>query len=187
MNAPLSEYRLVLLLAATVLLAGGCATVPEPLEGSFASLTPEQAADQHVGQQVRWGGRIVDTRPGRESTCIEILNQPLDTLARPLDSDRAEGRFLACREGFEDPAIFESGRDITVVGTLTGFVEGQIGEFSYIYPRVDSDTMFLWADRSDDMRYREPRWHYGPWGPYLHHPWYYDPRMRFSTHIIIRR
>lgn len=183
----LFAYRFGLLIVATLLLAGGCATVPEPLEGSFAPLTPQQAADEHVGDQVRWGGRIVDTRPGAESTCIEILDQPLDRFARPVASDQAEGRFLACREGFEDPAIFESGRDITVVGTLTGFVEGRIGDFTYVYPRLEADTLFLWADRSQQLLYGDPWLHYDPWGPYLYHPWHYHPRLRFGTHIVIHR
>lgn len=187
MNTHSPSKRFGLLIAATLLLAGGCATVPEPLEGSFTPITPEQAADQHVGDQVRWGGRIVDTRPGSESTCIEILDQPLDRHARPMASDQAEGRFLACRQGFEDPAIFESGRDITVIGRLTGFVEGRIGEFTYVYPRVAADTLFLWADRPHDLLYRDPRWYHDPWGPYLHYPWYYGPRLRFSSHIVIRR
>lgn len=186
MNTHFPSSRFGLLIAATLLLAAGCATVPEPLEGSFSQITPEQAADQHVGDQVRWGGRIVDTRPGSESTCIEILDQPLDGHARPMASDRAEGRFLACRRGFEDPAIFESGRDITVIGRLTGFVEGQIGDFTYVYPRVEADTLFLWAERSQELFYPDPwRYYYDPRRPYLYHPWYYGTRARFSSHIII--
>src|SRR5690625_6290938 len=85
----------------TALLAAGCATIPEPLAGEYPATTPDQADDSHVGQNVRWGGRIVDTRPGTDETCIEILARPLDSKARPSDSDRHHGRFLACREGFE--------------------------------------------------------------------------------------
>jgi outer membrane lipoprotein len=169
--------------AILALLLAGCATVPEPLEGDYPPLTPEQSEDRHVGQSVRWGGSIVDTRPGREETCIEILSRALDATARPIEGDAQQGRFLACRDGFEDPAVFESGRDITVIGSLTGFVEGRIGEFRYIYPRVEADTLFLWGDRTPAHYYHDP-FFYDPWWPYARFPWTH-PRWRFSGHIII--
>src|SRR5690625_2064574 len=77
----------------TALLAAGCATVPDPLAGECPATTPDLADDSHVGQNVRWGGRIVDTRPGTDETCIEILARPLDSKARPSDSERPYGRF----------------------------------------------------------------------------------------------
>ena|SRR5699024_6559225 len=172
-------------IALAALLASGCATVPEPLSGDFAPLTPEESGDQHVDQQVRWGGSIVDTRPGEAETCIEILARSLDDRARPHSGDANQGRFLACRDGFEDPAVFERGRDITVIGTLTGFVEGQIGEFRYIYPRVSADTLFLWGEERPVHYYHDPMWYYDPWWPYAGFPWAH-PRWRFSGHIIIR-
>src|SRR5699024_5122108 len=122
----------------TALLAAGCATIPEPLAGEYPATTPDQADDSHVGQNVRWGGRIVDTRPGTDETCIEILARPLDSKARPSDSDRHHGRFLACREGFEDPAIFEEGRDITANSRLTGSLEGNHGGVPYDYRRISA-------------------------------------------------
>src|SRR5699024_1567214 len=136
--------KLVAGLALTVLLASGCASIPRPLEGEVIAVAPEESSDHDVGQTVRWGGYIVDTRPGKAETCIEVLSQPLDKRARPLAGDGHQGRFLACRDGFEDPAIFETGRDLTIMGELTGFVEGHIGEFQYIYPRVEARALYLW-------------------------------------------
>ncbi len=180
MKAVLTLSGLVL----SALLAAGCATVPEPLGGEFGELTPEQSGDQHVGQQVRWGGSIVDTRPGKSETCIEVLARSLDSRARPHSGDDDRGRFLACRDGFEDPAVFEGGRDITVVGTLTGFVEGKIGEFRYIYPRVEADTLFLWGEEAPARYYHDPWYYRDPWWPYARFPWSHS-RWHFSGHIII--
>lgn len=177
--------RLIPAVGLLTLLAAGCATIPEPLGGEFPPLSPEQSEDRHVGQRVRWGGSIVDTRPGREETCIEILARELDNRARPHGGDADQGRFLACREGFEDPAVFESGRDITVVGTLTDFVEGHIGEFRYIYPRVAADTLFLWGEDRPVHQYHDPFWRYDPWWPYSRFPWSHS-RWQFSGHIIIK-
>ncbi len=172
-------------IALAALLASGCATVPEPLSGEFAPLTPEESGDQHVNQRVRWGGSIVDTRPGEAETCIEVLARSLDDRARPRSGDANQGRFLACRDGFKDPAVFESGRDITVIGTLTGFVEGRIGDFRYIYPRVSANTLFLWGEERPVHYYHGPMWYYDPWWPYARGPWPHS-RWHFSGHIIIR-
>lgn len=172
----------VILVAA--LLLSGCATTPAPLEGEFSSVTPEQSGDRNVGERVRWGGRIVDTRPGESETCIEVLAQTLDTRGRPKASDADRGRFLACRDGFEDPAIFEGGRDLTVVGTLSGFVEGRIGEFRYVYPRVEAETLFLWSEELPARYYHGPIWYYDPWWPYARFPWSRS-RWHVSGHIVI--
>lgn len=175
-----SRWAAVAMIAA---ITAGCATIPEPLAGDYPELQPDQATERSVGAKVRWGGNIVDTRPGSEQTCVEILAHELDRNFRPVRSDATGGRFLACRKGFQDPAVFESGRDITVVGRLTDFVEGEIGEFRYTYPRLNADILFLWADRPD--YYADPWWYYDPWWPYGRFRGHYYPRTRFSGHIII--
>lgn len=180
MNAMRTLFGLVL----SALLLSACATVPDPLGGEFEELSPEQSSDRDVGQRVRWGGSIVDTRPGKSETCIEVLARSLDARARPHSGDADEGRFLACRDGFEDPAIFEGGRDITVVGTLTAFIEGSIGEFSYVYPRVEADTLFLWSEERPVHHYSDPWRYYDPWWPYAPFPWSYS-RWHFSGHILL--
>lgn len=169
----------------SALLVSGCATTPAPLDGEFSSVTPEQSGDRNIDERVRWGGRIVDTRPGESETCIEVLSQALDSRGRPHSGDSDQGRFLACRDGFEDPAIFEGGRDLTVVGTLIGFVEGRIGEFRYVYPRVQADTLFLWGEKIPDHHYYHgPVWYYDPWWPYARFPWSRG-RWNVSGHIVI--
>jgi len=172
-------------LSAALLLLAGCATVPEPLQGEFGAISARDADDRHVGSEVRWGGTIIDTRPGSEQTCIEVLARPLDTRARPAAGDAELGRFLACRDHFTDPAVFDSGRDLTVTGRLAGFVEGRIGDFRYVYPRVDAHTLFLWGDRPTDAHpYYGLWWYHDPWWPYTRFPWGH-PRTRFSGHVII--
>lgn len=180
--------------AAALLLLAGCASIPEPLAGDFAEFQPNQTTERSVGAQVRWGGTIVRTEPGRDETCVEILARDLDRELRPLSGDNNFGRFLACRSGFQDPAIFTSGRDITVVGRVSGFVDGEIGEFVYRYPRLSADVMYLWSARPEVVYVRggfhDPWWPYwGPhWGPYWD-PWWphRHPRSRVSGSVIIVR
>src|SRR5690625_6353651 len=72
--------------AITALLAAGCATVPEPLAGEYPATTPDLADDSHVGQNVRWGGRIVEDRKSTDEARREILARPPDSRARPCES-----------------------------------------------------------------------------------------------------
>lgn len=160
------------------LLLAGCATAPRPLQGEYASVVPAQASDGAEGVRVRWGGRIVGVETRAAESCFEVLGRDLDGQARPRRVDASQGRFLACRSGFYDPAVFAKGRDITVTGTLKGHETRNVGDYPYDYPRVDSDTIYLWPKRSDVIvDYRPgPFFYASPFGfgytrPILiHHP-----------------
>jgi outer membrane lipoprotein len=162
--------------AIAILLAmlSGCASIPAPLAGDYPEFQPEQATERSVGARVRWGGQIIETRPEQDETCVEILAKELAGDYRPRAGDLSFGRFLACRDGFHDPAVFTEGRGITVVGSIDGFTEDTIGEFVYRYPRVDAETLYLWDERpdfayNDPWRYHNPWWSYG--GYYRWYPW----------------
>ena len=144
-----NPFTVVLALAAVALL-GACATAPQPLQGNFLAVTPEQAvAGQQIGAAVRWGGRIVETKPGPDGTCFQVVATPLNATGRP-DSDNADagqGRFIACRAGFYDPAVFEVNREVTFTGRLEGYENRRIGEYDYRFPRVAADVVYLWPKR----------------------------------------
>ncbi len=153
-----------ILMALAILLVSGCASTPSPLDGEFTNLTPDRAGPESIGRTVRWGGEIIETRPQAELTCIEILARPLDSRGRPLAGDQILGRFQACRPGFQDPAVFSPGRELTVIGAIESLQERLIGEFSYRYPQVDARTVYLWQERQTLAR--DPYWYpwYGPRG-----------------------
>lgn len=150
-----------LVLAAALATLSACATAPAPLRGDFASQSPQVQASP-----VRWGGMILSVEPGREQTCFELLSRPLDASARPRLVDESDGRFVACRAGFYDPAAFAAGRHLTVTGRLDGEVQRQVGEHSLRLPRVAADVIYLWPERVEI----HVRSHPGFWGPY------YGPR-----------
>lgn len=167
-----------LFLIPLLLLLGACATTPAPLVGSFSEVSPlnvPQSADNAT--RVRWGGQIVETIPGTDSTCIYALSYPLDVQARPRLRSQSTGRFVACRNGFYDPEVFAKGREITVTGTLDGVVHRNVGEYDYPYPRIAADVIYLWQQPVVHEGYRNP--FYGPyWGPaYLDPFWYPPPRV----------
>lgn len=158
-------------------LLAGCATAPRPLRGEFAPMQPGQAsATDASGQAVRWGGSIVETTPSADQTCFEILGRELGDSARPrLQRDLSAGRFIACRTGFYDPAIFAPEREVTITGRIVGYETRRIGEYDYRYPRVAAEVIYLWPQREDYlfrpapdpfMSINRPYWWHGYYGPY---------------------
>jgi outer membrane lipoprotein len=154
--------RAVLLLALVMLAA--CMRPPRPIAGDFP---PVQVTDvqggAHVGERVRWGGIIVETRPEQDQTCFQIVSLPLDARARPRIVDQTYGRFEACASGFFDPEIYQARREVTVVGTVQDVVAGSIGGHEYRFPGVAAETVYLWPQRPDYYPYYggDPYW--DPW------------------------
>ena len=170
----MSMYKPLILATAVATLAA-CATVPQPLQGTFTQVTStsaQQEGNGGSGAQVRWGGQIIKTEPGPQETCFYVLQRPLDDQARPKegssDSD-TQGRFVACRAGFYDPEVFTRGRDITVVGVIQGTTSEKIGEYNYAYPRVEANVVYLWPKRVP-VNYG-PGWYDPYWGPYWGPGW----------------
>lgn len=135
--------------------------------GEFASLDPEAADASDIGAHIRWGGRLLQVLPERERTCFEILSLPLDGEARPKTIADPGRRFLACREGFADPAAFPDDRPVTVTGRLTGFVTREIGDYDYLYPVVRIESLFVWPERPEYHPYPSPM----PWWHHPYHAW----------------
>ncbi|MGE6333624.1 Slp family lipoprotein [Stenotrophomonas sp. NPDC077659] len=160
-----------LLTAVATLALSACATAPKPLQGQFSVVSPrDSVATQQVGTPVRWGGRIIETQPGQGETCFQIISRPLNGSGRPntTSSDASDGRFIACRAGFYDPAVFEAGRDVTFIGKIDGYANTRIGEYDYRLPKLAADVIYLWPEQRqvDVVPYPYGPWGPGPWGPY---------------------
>ena len=152
---------------AAALALGGCASVPSQLAGDqFATVTPQQAGAQGAnGQRVRWGGEIIKVEPRADATCFEVLSRELYADARPNRRDHSDGRFIACSQGFYDPATYPKGRDLTVVGSINGTEQHKVGEYNYTFPRVNADQVYLWPKRQR-YDYYPAYGYYDPfWGP----------------------
>ncbi|CAN5709175.1 Slp family lipoprotein [soil metagenome] len=140
---------LVVAAAVASVLLSACASQPRPLQGEFMPLTPRDSvlADR-TGAAVRWGGRIVQVEPKPNATCFEMVSTGLDIYGRPYwASDDTGGRFIACRTGFYDPAVFERNREVTFTGRIEGYENRQIGGYDYRFPRVAADVVYLWPVR----------------------------------------
>ncbi|MGE0081786.1 MAG: Slp family lipoprotein [Thiohalomonadaceae bacterium] len=158
-------------------LVAGCATGPRPVGEEIAgspSVT-EAVADPKaaMGARVRWGGIVARVENRADVSLVEVIGKTLEESGRPEEGAPSRGRFLARIKGFADPADFERGKEISVLGVVAGTETRAIGDFEYRYPVVDVERVHVWAPRP--MR-REPAYpyYYDPWGPF--HPWpYYRP------------
>lgn len=111
--------------------------------------------DSQKGKIVLWGGEIIQTRNTKEATWIELLQHPLDGNDRPIHGAVSEGRFLIRHEGFLDPAVYGSRREVTVAGEVWGRQTQTLDEAEYAYPVVADQEMVLWGPR------QEPIIHFG--------------------------
>jgi outer membrane lipoprotein len=157
-------------IATLAVALAGCATVPQPIAGdNFSAVTPEQAVSQNAsGQRVRWGGEIIHVEPRPDTPCFEVLGRELYADARPRRrSDHSEGRFIACGQGFYDPAVYTKGRDLTVTGSINGSEQHKVGEYNYTFPHVVADQVYLWPKQEPIDAYYARSPYYDPfWGPY---------------------
>ena len=162
------NLRFAVLAASTAVLLSACATAPQPLQGSFTPVNPrDSVATPQVGASVRWGGRIISTTPAQNSTCFQLVSRPLSGTGRPLSSapDATDGRFIACRAGFYDPAVFAEGREVTFVGKIDGYESTRIGDYDYQLPRVAAEVVYLWPEVRE-VEVVRPYPYYDPfWGP----------------------
>jgi outer membrane lipoprotein len=127
----------------------GCASTPEfDTSQVDASLTPQSViAEPEVsrGKVVLWGGTILDTRNLKDKTRIEVLAYPLDGSNQPRLESKPLGRFIIEHAGFLEPTTYAQGRQLTVLGRISGTQSGQVGESSYNYPVISSQQLHLWA------------------------------------------
>lgn len=170
-----------------ILAVTGCATtVPEAIReappGDISVVEARRDAAAYAGQRVRWGGTVASVENRKDETWIEIVARDLGSTGRPRDTDRSQGRFIARVQGFLDPAVYTSGRQITVSGTLEQAVTRPIGDYSYTFPLVRAESVYLWERLPErrDYYYYDPFWPYDSFWPYPYwrHPYYPYPYLR---------
>jgi outer membrane lipoprotein len=142
----------VLLIASNILF--GCVGPPPALEkGPFIEITPKSVRDDMLGQRVRWGGQITASHISEQESCFEVLAVELDVRARPRWGD-AQGSFFVCLPGFYDPTIYESGRFITVTGTVRAIESHKAADRSEPLPKVQGEAIHLWPQSGPSPRYQ---------------------------------
>ncbi|WP_414164018.1 Slp/YeaY family lipoprotein [Superficieibacter sp. BNK-5] len=158
---------------ALAMALSGCVTIPDAIKGS--SPTPQQdlvrvmnAPQLYVGQEARFGGKVVGIENLQGKTRLEIATVSLDDGARPVLGEPSRGRIYADVSGFLDPVDFRN-QLVTVVGPITGTAEGKVGNTPYKFMVMQVNGYKRWRVTQQVMLPPQPidPWFWGP-GP---HPW----------------
>ncbi len=132
----------------TALLLAGCAGTPQnDAAPDLARVAPDVTvadAPRYQGQRLEWGGQIVAVHNLHNRTELEVLAYPLSSGGRPDATATPQGRFLAVRSGFLEPADYAPGRLVTVSGVVGPPREGTVGEARYRYPTLSAEVLRLW-------------------------------------------
>ncbi|MBX2885357.1 MAG: Slp family lipoprotein [Granulosicoccus sp.] len=182
--------HLLVLLAMSSTLVTGCVSVPSAIDKDLPSVIHLSAVQKnestYANSEVRWGGTIAGLTNHADTTDILVVARSLSRIARPIQRDQSEGRFIARIEGFVEPEDFVDGREITVIGALAGVERQLIGQTDYPYPVVLVEGLHLWSEQ-DTTQYRYHSHH-----PF-HHPhdhWFDDHHGHGSYvhgHVIFKR
>jgi outer membrane lipoprotein len=170
----------VCLICAAALLLSACThaisqRLMDQVDGDLSFEALADRPDELKGKVVLLGGTIVQTVPKPRETEIEVVQKQVNSSGEPYLTDKSEGRFLAVVDRFLDPAIYRSGRDITVAGEVRGSEVRRMGEIDYRYPVIAAVELYLWKRPSSPQAYPYPypygypaywRWRYYPGYPY---------------------
>jgi len=181
-----------------ILAASACTTVPEQIQGEYLQISPARVEPGVFGSTVRWGGVIMDASNKGNGTCFEILSRNLDKHLRPEVEDFTPGRFIGCKPGFHDPAVFTKGREVTLTGKISNIEVRRLEDFDYRYPVVEVNDLVLWQKRRTVVVYDHhspfagPYWGWGwhrpywGWGsPWYGHPWGMQTRTTARTRQLL--
>lgn len=149
----------------SVLLLSGCVTVPESIRGTTETpqmdLRAVQSAPQlYVGQEARFGGKVVNVTNQQNRTRLEIATMRLDFAARPILGEPSIGRIATYINAFVDPVDLK-GQLVTVVGPIAGSEEGTIGKAAYKFLVVNANSYKVWRIIQEVVMPPQPMWGYG--------------------------
>ncbi|MDH5640902.1 MAG: Slp family lipoprotein, partial [Nitrospira sp.] len=118
----------------------------QEIDESVAFTDLQASADQYVGRIVSIGGIVLTAKRTKERTEIEILQLP-SKQGEPSTKDRirSEGRFLAVRQEFLDPASVPAGTPITIIGAVMGSTQRLLDESEYTYPLLEIKHLIDWT------------------------------------------
>jgi outer membrane lipoprotein len=130
---------------------------------SFADL--KRSPGEYVGRTVMIGGNVIKAKRTEAGTELEILQLPTEKEGTLTEERlRSEGRFLALREQFLDPASLPQGTPITIIGTVKGETTRQLDESDYTYPILEVKHIIDWKSLAA-QRGRDRSPYYGAYYP----------------------
>ncbi len=142
--------RIVPLLSAMIVLIASCSPpfplhIMERVDKRVSFVDLHKDPESYKGKWVMLAGVIVDSITEKDGTTyLEVVQKPTDSQGRPLKTDESGGRFIAISKQFLDPAVYQGGREIAVVGEVVGDSVRPLGGMSYRYPVLAIEGLHLW-------------------------------------------
>ncbi|EKT62731.1 Slp family lipoprotein [Providencia burhodogranariea] len=161
-----------------VLALTGCVSIPSSIQGGSAdpavSLESVQnAPEMYIGQEGRFGGKVISVFNEPNKTRLEIAVMPLSKYdAAPELNTASTGRIYAYVNRFLEPVDFK-GRYVTVVGTISGEQIGKIGEIPYKYITLNVTGYQRWNLTQSVVLPPAGPWGYGYYNDPYYHNWGY--------------
>jgi outer membrane lipoprotein len=154
------------------------------IDNSVNFVELQAAPANYVGRVVMIGGIVIGAKRTKDQTEIEVLQLPTER-GGPSTTERlrSEGRFLAVREEFLDPASVPPGTPITVIGVVSGSTTRPLDETEYTYPVLDIKHLIDWTTVASQHSGGGATAFYGPYyspfgywgGPYGYSPYFGRP------------
>jgi outer membrane lipoprotein len=154
------------------------------IDASVNFVELQAAPANYVGRVVMVGGIVVRAKRTKDHTEIEVLQLPT-VGGEPSTTERlrSEGRFLAVREAFLDPASVPPSTPITVIGVVSGSTTRPLDETDYTYPILEIKHLVDWTTVASQRSAGSAAAFYGPYyspfgywgGPYGYYPYFGRP------------
>ncbi len=143
------EFFFIAAVSALAVLAAGCAPpfsrgLLQKVDRTLSFSEIRNDPGRYRGTWVMLGGMIVDVKNTKEGSFLEILQKPLSRDGRPVRTDRTEGRFIGTSDQYLDAAVYQPGREITIIGEVEGQKTQRLGEIDYQYTLLAVKELHLW-------------------------------------------
>ena len=161
----------------------------QQIDTSVAFADLRAAPGNYLGRVIMVAGVVIKSKRMENRTEIEVLQLPAGE-GGPSTTERtsSEGRFLAVREEFLDPATLPPGTPVTMVAVVTGSTTRPLDDSEYTYPVLDIKHLTDWSTIASQRSGGDAAASYGPyyspfgyWGrPYGAYPYFGRPAPFFN-------
>ncbi len=150
-----------LIIVSLAVLITACSSAPATIQHApGADLQLKQVSpdiEAHIGEAVRWGGKIIEVKNEQNYSRIQLVQFPLNRYGRPVESSESQGRFVVKSSEFLDPAIFTIGSMLTVYGNISDKTPLQVDQKTLTLPVIDIIDSQRWPVNSASGRPYNPK------------------------------